>query len=199
MQIVLSDARRRPAPPPALSSTRLFFSRTRALVSSFSIRIVAQLLSSRPRVYSSPIPTSLTTHVPREIPGLCVPRDLRLGEVAEVRKLEEFVQLSYMIFDIETRGDTTSSPIDSPVGRVVGQVLPGRELAPGTHVQPGSFRELRHAAVPRRVAVGEPVAFRRLDVVKSVCRYSRLKHQYNYFNLLLCVSLQRIKKNSEFI
>jgi len=37
-----------------------------AIVSSFSIRIVAQFLSSRPRVYFFPVSTSLATHVPRE-------------------------------------------------------------------------------------------------------------------------------------
>jgi len=37
-----------------------------AIVSSFSIRIVAQFLSSRPRVYFFPVSTSLAIHVPRE-------------------------------------------------------------------------------------------------------------------------------------
>lgn len=67
VQIALSDA------PSSSSAARaithqLFFPRTRDLVSSFSIPIVARLLSSGPRVYSSPFPTSLPTHVPREMP-----------------------------------------------------------------------------------------------------------------------------------
>lgn len=74
----------------------------------------------------------------------------------------------------------TPSPVDSPVGRVVGQVLPGRELAPGTHIQSGGFRDLRYAAVPRFTAIGEPIALRRLGAVISRGRHSGgLKHRYN--------------------
>lgn len=154
---------------------QLFFSRTRALVSSFSIRIVAQLLSSRPRVYSSP-----RFHVPDDLSAsrdarLVVPHDLRLGEVAEVRKLEKFVQLRTWF---RYRDDVTSS-VDSPVRRIVGQMLPRCELAPGTHIQPCGVRDLRYATVPCLAAVEEPIAFRRLDVVISCSWWSGLKHRYN--------------------
>lgn len=140
---------------------RLFFSRTRVLVSSFSIRIVAQLLSSRPRVYSSSFPRPWRLTCLARCHRLAVPRDLRLGEVAEVRKTGGICTASYMTLILRRGGATTSSP----VGRVVGQVLPGCELAPGTHVQSGSIRDLRHA-VPL-VTIGEHLAFLRLDVVVS--------------------------------
>lgn len=71
-----------------------FFSRTRALVSSFSIRRTASL-SSRPRVYSSPFPRPWRLTC-LEMPPvlLVVPRDLRPGERRRGEKdLEEFVQL----------------------------------------------------------------------------------------------------------
>ncbi|KAL0111203.1 hypothetical protein PUN28_012838 [Cardiocondyla obscurior] len=64
---------------------QLFFSRTRALVSSFSIRIVAWFLSSRPRVCSSPFPRSRRlAHLAKRL-GPVIPHDLCLGEVTEVR------------------------------------------------------------------------------------------------------------------
>lgn len=90
-----------------------------------------------------------------------------------------------------------SSPVDSPVGRVVGQMLPGRELAPGTHIQPGGFCDLRHA-VPRFVPFEEPIAFRRLSAVISCRRHSGLKHRYNLSQSSGIVA-KNLKKNPEFI
>lgn len=63
--------------------------------------------------------------------------------------------------------------MDSPVRRVVGQVLPGRKFAPGAHVELGGFRTARHHVVVS--VVTDPIACRRLDVVVPFGCYPGLK------------------------
>jgi len=79
--------------------------------------------------------------------------------------------------------------VDSPVGCVVGQVLPGREFTPGAHVEPGDFRVARHH-VAVFVVTGDPFACRRLDVVVPFSCYPRLKRM-TCLNPLACACIEK--------
>lgn len=75
--------------------------------------------------------------------------------------------------------EEAASPTNSPVRSVVGQVMPGCELAPGAYVRPRGIYDARDI-VPRTVLAREPVA-RCRRTVASFDRHPRLECKYNMF------------------
>lgn len=109
----------------------VFLPRTRALVSSFLIR-----RSFSPLIFALTVLRSLVpgdSRVTRYLVHGPAHGDLRFGNFAG-EETGRVLGTTWYIIRSNTSGLSLFLPMNSPVWRVVGQVLPGCKLAPGAHI-----------------------------------------------------------------